>query len=78
MELERRVHEGLCPFSAVDIMELLKHDLDFLTVGCRHRKEVKALRTFCISSYPTSLETPQRYPSDHTFAFLTSAGVSSS
>ena len=77
MEIERRVHEGLCPFSAVNIMELLKHDLDFLTVGCRHRNEVKALRTLCISSHPTSLKSPRRCPSDHTFAFLTSAGVSS-
>lgn len=27
------VHEGLCPLSAVDIMQLLKHDLHLLPIG---------------------------------------------
>ena len=38
-------HYGRSPFRAIDILELLQHDLDFLAIGRIHRDEVKALHS---------------------------------
>ncbi len=37
------VHEGLCPLSAINIMELLEHNLHLLAIGGAHGDEVKTL-----------------------------------
>lgn len=36
-------HHCLRPLSAIDILELFKHDLDLLAVGRVHRDKVKTL-----------------------------------
>jgi len=41
------VHEGGVPGGAVDICELLEHNLNFLSVGGAHGDEMKALLTHC-------------------------------
>ena len=37
------VHEGLCPLSAVDIMQLLKHNLHLLPIGGALGNKVETL-----------------------------------
>ena len=37
------LHEGLCPLSAINIMELLEHNLHLLAIGGAHGDEVKTL-----------------------------------
>lgn len=41
------VHEGGIPGGAVDVCELLKHNLDFLAVWGTHGDEVKTLLKRC-------------------------------
>ena len=37
------LHQGVVPFRAVNVLELLEHDLDFLPVGRVHGDEVETL-----------------------------------
>lgn len=39
------LHQGLVPFCAVNVLELLEHDLDFLAIRSVHGDEMKALVT---------------------------------
>ena len=63
MRVGRDAHEGLCPLSAVDIMELLEHDLHLLPIGGVHCNKMKALHN-TISACPfsprqiTSIDVP--------------------
>lgn len=66
-------HYGGCPFSPINIFKLLKHDLDFLAIRGTHRDEMNALG-YCISA---PIFTGHLCLGQSTFAFLTSAGVSS-
>ena len=38
------IHQCLSPFCAINVVKLLKHDLNLLAIGRVHRDEVKALR----------------------------------
>jgi hypothetical protein len=59
------------PLGAVEVGELLEHDLDFLAVGRGLGDEVEALPRYQYG-YGGALQAGW-----HTFAFFTSAGVSS-
>ena len=69
-------HHSLSPFGAVDLLELLQHDLDLLAVGGVHRDKVKTLHD-SVSVYNCKLGKSGR-KEQYTFAFSTSAGVESS
>lgn len=48
----RDAHLGHGPLCAIDILELLEHDLDFLPIGRIHGEEVEALAILDVSIVP--------------------------
>lgn len=69
------IHEGLGPFSAVDVVKLLQHDLYFLAIGRVHGDEMKTLPAH---GQPVPFQFNLQNSSGITLASLTSAGVASS
>ena len=41
--MKRDVHEAMCPLGAVNVMQLLEHNLHLLPIGRAHGDEVKTL-----------------------------------
>ena len=78
LEQHSCIHEGLGPFSPVDVVELFQHDLDLLAIGRIHRDEMKTLSTSQVSPIALVGARSQGCAMGSTFAFFTSAGVASS
>ena len=73
--VEENAHEGICPLGAVNVMELLEHNLHLLPIGRALRDEMKTLHN---TDQPFSPSSPIEQRNRRTLAFFTSSGVSAS